>query len=175
MIAFLTKEGKNTTGRWNDYCGCYAERFDPDTQQVLLKEEELTFGCGEGGNIFGCAFCFNSAHAVCCGMGDQRSSAPRGDWACPACVDHVTKQLKQLDDEIVSSEEGEDMSESGDEDSESDEDEEDEDDEDMSIEQIQNPSTTVVMLKTELHRLGLSQNGRKHLLVKRLVEHHGGD
>ena len=106
VISFLTKEGKNTTGRWNDYCGCYAERFDPETQQVLLKEEELTFGCGEGGIIFGCAFCFNAAHAVCCGMGDQRSNAPRGDWACPACIDHATKQLRQLSDGDLSSDEG---------------------------------------------------------------------
>ena len=126
VIAFLVKEGKNITGRWNDYCGCYAERFDPDTQQILLKEEELTFGCGEGGNIFGCAFCFNSAHVVCCGMGDQRSSAPRGDWACPACVDHATQQLQQLSDGDMFSECSENVSDESDEDnSESEEDEKD--------------------------------------------------
>ena len=48
-----------------------------------------------------------------------------------------------------------------------------EDDEDMSIEQIRN--STVVMLKKELRRLGLPQSGRKHILVKRLIEHHDFD
>ena len=167
VINFLTKEGKNTTGRWNDYCGCYVERIDPKTQQVLLQEEELTFGCGEG-VIYGCAFCFNSAHAVCCGLGDTRSSAPRGDWACPACVDHATKQLQKMSDENPSDE----LVMSDNDDEEGSDIEDDEDDECMSIDQIKNPSTTVVMLKTELHRLGLSKNDRKHLLVKRLIKYH---
>ena len=89
------------------------------------------------------------------------------------CVDHVTKQLQQLSDGGVFSEENENMSDSDEDGSESEEDVEDEGDEDMSIEQIRN--STVVMLKKELHRLGLSKNGRKHTLVKRLVDHHGFD
>ena len=165
VIAFLTKEGKNTTGRWNDYCGCYAERLDPETQQFRLQEEELTFGCGEGGAIFGCTFCFNSAHAVCIGLGDQRTSAPRGDWACPACVDHATKQLQQLSVDDLPSEEVEDLSESGD--------ESDEGEEGMSIQQIKDPKTTVGMLRGELRRLQLPLKGRKQTLVSRLLDYHG--
>ena len=56
---------------------------------MVLNEEELTFGCGEGGRLVGCTFCFNAAHTQCCGLGDKRTHAPRGDWACPACVDHA--------------------------------------------------------------------------------------
>ena len=66
----------------------------------------------------------------------------------------------------------EDDSDNDEEGSESEHDEGDEGDEGMYIEQIKNPSTTVVMLKAELSRLGLSQSGRKHLLVERLVQHH---
>ena len=55
---------------------------------------------------------------------------------------------------------------------ESDEDEKNEGDEGISIERIKISSTTVVMLKMELNRLGLSKTGHKHLLVKRLVNYY---
>ena len=40
------------------------------------------------------------------------------------------------------------------------------------IDKIQDPDTTVVVLKTELRRLGLVLYGRKTDLVKRLLDHH---
>ena len=101
MIEFLNKEGRNRTNKWNDYCGCYAQRFDEVTQRMILQEEELTFGCGGGGKLIGCTFCFNVTHSSCCGLGDQRKNAPRGDWACPVCMDHVREQLKN--DDVVDS------------------------------------------------------------------------
>ena len=97
MIEFLNKEGRNRTNKWNDYCGCYAQRFDEVTQRMVLQEEELTFGCGEGGKLIGCTFCFNVTHSSCCGLGDQRKNTPRGDWVCPVCMDHVREQLKNDD------------------------------------------------------------------------------
>ena len=66
---------------------------------MIVDEEELTFGCGEGGRLIGCTFCFNSAHAECCGLGDQRTNAPRGDWACPVCIDHASEQLMSDNDD----------------------------------------------------------------------------
>lgn len=129
---------------------------------MVLQTEELSFGCGEGGTLIGCTFCFNAAHSSCCGLGDQRKNAPRGDWACLACIDHAREQLKES---LVC---GEDVTESEESDSESEE--TGESDEGMSIEQIQDRKTTVVLLKRELGRLGLVQSGRKHELVKRLVD-----
>ena len=128
---------------------------------MLLQEEELTFGCGEGGKLIGCTFCFNAAHSSCCGLGDHRVNAPRGDWACPACIDHARSQLKES--QLC----GEDMVESDD-----DDDDENSDDEHMFIDNIQDPHTTVPMLKTELRRLGLRVCGRKIDLVGRLLNYH---
>ena len=148
-------------------------RLDETTKEMILQTEELTFGCGEGGALIGCTFCFNAGHTACCGLGDQRTNAPRGDWACPACIDHARTQLKALPvcgEDLIESDVDPEIS------SDRVENESDESDEhgnaSMSIEQIQNPSTTVVMLKTELGRLGLSKSGRKHQLVKRLLDHH---
>ena len=108
---------------------------------MIVDEEELTFGCGEGGRLIGCTFCFNSAHAECCGLGDQRTNAPRGDWACPACIDHARDQLKSDSDdgesesgggEDVSEEEKSDDSEDDDSEEDSEDDSEDDDSEDDS-------------------------------------------
>ena len=79
---------------------------------MIVDEEELTFGCGEGGRLIGCTFCFNSAHAECCGLEDQCTNVPRGDWACPACIGHARDQLKcDSDDGESESGGGEDVSE----------------------------------------------------------------
>ena len=162
---------------------------------MIVDEEELTFGCGEGGRLIGCTFCFNSAHAECCGLGDQRVNAPRGDWACPACVDHARAQLKcDSDDdgesgdddendcdgesggnEDESEEEKSDDSEDdsdGDENEEESEDSEEEDD-DVSVlmNWIQNSNTTIRMLKEKCRSVGLKMNGRKHEVVERLLDH----
>ena len=62
-----------------------------------------------------------------------------------------------------------------DDDTDTDSDESDSDsdsDKDMSLELIQDPSTTVVTLKNELGRLGLSKTGRKTILVQRLIHYH---
>ena len=168
---------------------------------MVVNEEELTFGCGEGGRLIGCTFCFNSAHAECCGLGDQRVNAPRGDWACPACIDHTRDQLKgdsddgESDDDGESgddgesdcdgeSDEGEDESEeeksddSEDDDSDGDENEEEsedseEEDDDVSVlmNWIQNSNTTIRMLKEKCRSVGLKMNGRKHEVVQRLLNH----
>jgi hypothetical protein len=150
-------------------------RLDEDTKEMVLQTEELTFGCGEeGGTLIGFTFCFSVGNATYCGLGDQRTNTPRGDWACPACIDHARTQLKLLpvcgEDLTESDEDPEGSSERVE--SEESESESGESDEHMSIEQIQNSSTTVVMLKTELDRLGLPKTGRKHQLVKRLLDHH---
>ena len=141
-------------------------RFDVETNRMVVNEEELTFGCGEGGKLIGCTFCFNAAHAECCGMGDQRTSAPRGDWACPACVDHTRSQLAGGSDDSEESAEGH----HGDDDSDGGA-EPVADVTGISVEWIRNPSTTVRMLKTELKRLGLKVSGNKKVLVQRLLEY----
>lgn len=84
LFDFLRDEGYNTVKKWNDYCGCYAD-----------DQETLTFGCGEGGHLLKCTFCFNSGHMSCCGLGDHRSKAPKGEWACPACMQHASEQLNK--------------------------------------------------------------------------------
>ena len=89
LIDLLRKEGYNETGEHNDYCGCYVERFDPDTQSMKTQSDELTFGCGLGGHLLKCSFCFNTSHLNCCGFGEDRVKAPRNDWACPACINHA--------------------------------------------------------------------------------------
>ena len=122
---------------------------------MVLQTEELSFGCGEGGDIFGCAFCFNSAHAACCGFGDRRTKAPRGDWACPACIDHARSELRRLQSTEVSSSSSSDEEPVG-----------------LSVQEIKDPKTTVRHLKSELDRLGLSQSGRKRDLVNRLLDFH---
>ena len=155
-----------------------------------MDEEELTFGCGEGGRLIGCTFCFNSAHAECCGMGDQRTNAPRGDWACPACIDHARLQLMGGNDDDDDSVDDDNGDESGsqsddnddvDDDNDGDENDECEDEDDdsesdddvlVSVEWIQNPTTTLRMLKSECKRVGLRMNGRKKDVVQRLMEYH---
>ena len=133
---------------------------------MILQEEELTFGCGEGGTLIKCMFCFNVAHSSCCGLGDQRVNAPQGDWACPACIDHARAQLKETPVHG-----GEDVGGSGDDVEESEESEESEDDP-LDIVEIKDPTTTCTMLRTECCRLGLVQRGSKTQLVSRLLKYH---
>ena len=124
-----------------------------------MQEEELTFGCGEGGRLIGCTFCFNAAHSSCCGLGDHRTNTPKGDWACPACIDHARAQLEESQlcgDDMV----------------ESDDDSDDNSDNHMSIDRIRDPRTPKTMLQVELRRLGLVVRGRKQELVDRLLQHH---
>ena len=80
---------------------------------MIVDEEELIFGCGEGGRLIGYTFCFNSAHAECCGLGDQRTNAPRGDWSCPACIDHARDQLKSDSDDGESDDDGDESGDDG--------------------------------------------------------------
>ena len=80
IYSFLEKEERNTTGQWNDTsCG------------VLLDDgsNTLEFGCGDGGKLLTCTYCHAAFHFECCGLGDQRSKAPVGNWACPACVSYA--------------------------------------------------------------------------------------
>ena len=137
---------------------------------MVLQEEELTFGCGEGGTLIGCTFCFNAAHSSCCGLGDQRKNAPRGDWACPACIDHAREQLRELRDDSDNREEDSDGGGGGDGDGDSGGDGAGDSVEDKPIEWIENTKTTVRMLRVELKRLGLQLCGRKSELVQRYVE-----
>ena len=83
--------GYNRTGKWNDYCGCYHQH---EENGVMVMTDELEFGCGDGGSVVKCTFCYNVAHLKCCGYGDNRKNAPKGDWACPSCMDHAEFVLK---------------------------------------------------------------------------------
>ena len=51
----------------------------------MVMVNELEFGCGDGGSVVKCTFCYNVAHLKYCGYGDNRKNAPKGDWACPSC------------------------------------------------------------------------------------------
>ena len=42
-------------------------------------------GCGEGGTLLQCTYCYNAFHMSCVGL-CERKKAPSGVWACPACV-----------------------------------------------------------------------------------------
>ena len=53
--------GYNRTGKWNDYCGCYHQR---EENGVMVTTDELEFGCGEGGHVVKCTFCFNVTHLL---------------------------------------------------------------------------------------------------------------
>ena len=96
-----------------------------------------------------------AAHSSCVGLGEQRTNAPRGDWACPACIDHALKQIAangEDDDEEEDAIESEEDS--------------------LSLEEIQDINTTCVTLRGELDRLGLLTRGRKRDLVQRLLDYH---
>ena len=125
---------------------------------MVVNEEELTFGCGEGGRLIKCTFCFNAAHAECCALGDQRTNAPRGDWTCPTCIDHARSQVQLTDNDDGEGDDGE---------SDDSDDRRDEE----AVRWIHNPSTTVRMLKAELRRLGLKVSGKKQELVRRLLDY----
>ena len=83
IYKFLNDEGRNDTGKWNDTCG------------VLMDDgtDTLEFGCGDGGVLLKCTHCHAAFHFDCCGLGDQRKKAPKGDFACPACVSHARQQI----------------------------------------------------------------------------------
>ena len=84
IYSFLEKEGRNTTGQWNDTCG------------ILMDDgsNTLEFGCGDGGKLLTCTCCHTAFHFECCGLGDQRNKAPVGNWVCPSCVSHAHTQLE---------------------------------------------------------------------------------
>ena len=129
--------------------------------QIVVNEEELTFGCGEGGRLIKSTFCFIVTHAECCDLGDQRTNVPRGVWACPACIDHARAQLAaDNDDDATGDGESTETGEKRD---------------DGKVKLIRNPSTTVRVLKAELRQVGLKVSGSKQELVRRLLEYYDSE
>ena len=75
IYSYLEEEGRNTDKVWNDVCGCMS--CDRDGYPEM--------GCGEGGTLLKCTYCYNAFHMSCVGL-CERKKAPSGAWACPACV-----------------------------------------------------------------------------------------
>jgi Zn-finger protein len=72
---YLENEGRNVDEMWNDVCGCMCSEYDGYPEM----------GCGEGGTLLQCTYCYNAFHMSCVGL-CERKKAPSGVWACPACV-----------------------------------------------------------------------------------------
>ena len=88
IYSYLETEGRNIDNVWNDVCGCMASDHDGYPEM----------GCGDGGTLLQCTYCYNAFHMSCVGLCERRK-APSGTWACPACVIVARIHISNEDDE----------------------------------------------------------------------------